>query len=132
MRFALTAAILVLALSSPAFAEKIAPGMEFKAVKAVLEKHGYEVNARKYGGAMAADDKNIALDFCPIDANIMLVVGYDRRDSAVMTLDLYFTPDRPTSKTSSVVRRALEIDLEEGGAYTLKLKRQSHKTKIAD
>ena len=50
MRFALTAAILVLALSSPVFAEKIAPGMKFKAVKAVLEKHGYEVNARKYGG----------------------------------------------------------------------------------
>jgi len=132
MRFALTAAILVLALSSPAFATKIAPGMKFKAVKAILEKHGYEVDARKYGGAMAADDKNIALDFSPIDANITLVVGYDRRDNVVITLDLYFTPEDPTSKTSSVVRRALEIDLEEDGVYTFKLKRQADKSKVAD
>lgn len=132
MRFASIGALLWLALSPPAFATKIAPGMKFDVVKAVLETHGYEVNARKYGGAMAADDKNIVLDFCPIDADITLVIGYDRRDNAVMTLDLYFTPERPTSKTSSVVRRALEIDLEEGGAYTLKLKRQAHKAKIAD
>lgn len=132
MRFVLTVALLWLALSPPAFATKIAPGMKFEAVKALLGKYGYEVNARKYGLAIAPDDKDIALDFCPIDADITLVVGYGLRDNVVTTLELYFIPERPTSKTCSVVREALEIDLEEEGVYTLKLKRRADKAKGAD
>ncbi len=132
MRFALTAAILVLALSSPAIAEKIAPGMKFQAVKTALQKHGYEVDARKYGLAIISKDQNEVLDFCSIDSDITLVVGYDRRDEVVTALELHFIPDNRTSQTQTVVRSAVEIELEEDGVYTLKLKRQADKAKVAE
>ena len=132
MRFALIAAILVLAFSSPVFATKIAPGMKFKAVKAVLEKYGYEVDAQKYGLAIASEDENKVLDFCRIDADITLVVDYDLRDEVVTALELYFIPDNRTAQTQMVVRAAVEIELEEDGVYTLKLKRRADKAKVAD
>ena len=132
MRFALTAAILVLALSSPAFATKIAPGMKFKAVKTALQKHGYEVDAQKYGLAIASEDENKVLDFCRIDADITLVVDYDLRDEVVTALELYFIPDNRTAQTQMVVRAALEIELEKDGVYTLKLKRRADKANVAD
>lgn len=123
MRFALTTAIFWLALAPTAFATKIAPGMKLEAVKTILQKHGYEVDALKYGLAIASDDQNIALDFCRIDSEITLVMNYDLRDEAVTALEFYFIPERRTAQTRVVVREALEVD----GAYTLKLKRKAYK-----
>jgi hypothetical protein len=132
MRFASTAAILWLALSSPAFATTIAPGMKFKAVKAALQKHGYEVDARKHGLAIDSGDSNEALDFCRIDSEVTLVVGYDLHHDVVTALELYFIPEGRTTKTQTVVRAAVEIELEEDGVYALKLKRRDAEPKAAD
>lgn len=132
MRTVLMTALLSLALSNAASAQAIAPGMTFEAAKKTLQDYGYEVDALKYGLAIASHDRNIALDFCRIDADVTLVLGYDRRTKKVTALSLYFIPDHRTSKTQVVVRDAIEMRFEEGGVYTLKLRRKAGEATMAD
>lgn len=107
-------------------AESISPGMSFPTVEETLSKHGYEVDALKYGLAMDTDDKKTALEFCRIDKNITLVLEFETDTKEVLALDLYFFPDQriPKKYHQTVIRRALEIRFEKDGVYTVKLKRE--------
>lgn len=103
--------------------DTIAPGISLTAAKATLQKHGYEVNTRKYGLAMDSDDRNNRLEFCRIDKNVTLVIEYRTSTELVVSLGVVFTPDNPKSKLDQVYRNTLEIAFENGGIYSLKLKR---------
>ena len=125
MRFAILFASL--ALWPPLLvdgADTITPGMSLTAVKNTLRRHGYLVDARKYGLAIADDDKQNSLEFCRIDDDITLVIAYRTRTDKVLSLGVYFIPPNITSKLQKVSRDAMEIKFEDGGIYTLKLRRE--------
>jgi hypothetical protein len=125
MRFAIL--LVFLALCRPLSADgadAIAPGMSLAAVKNTLHRHGYPVDARKYGMAIAADDKQTSLEFCRIDDDITLVIAYRTRTDKVLSLGVYFVPANITSRLQKVSRDAMEIRFEDGGIYTLKLRRK--------
>ena len=113
--------------ASASGAEAIAPGMGLDTVKKTLHRHAYEVDTRKYGLPIVPRDKNTDLEFCRIDRDITLVLGYDRRTKKVTSLGLYFIPDNRTAKLQVTVREALEMRFEEEGVYTLKLRRKTDK-----
>ena len=130
MRILLMFFMLAACLSHPASgAEVIAPGMALETVKETLRRHAYEVDTRKYGMAIGPRDKNTSLEFCRIDDDITLVIEYDLSTEKVTSLDLYFYPENRTSKVQFVFREALEMQFEEDGVYTIKLRRKTDKKK---
>jgi hypothetical protein len=116
------------ALGSPA--ETIKPGISFDVTKSILQKHGYEVDPH-YPLAMAPP-KGQALEFCPIDKNIILLIKYGQSTQQVVSLGIAFVPDHPMNKDQRVVREALEIRFEGEGVYVLKLKRIESRARIID
>jgi len=132
MRTLVAALLLATTLTLTAQADAISPGVKLETAKKTLQRHGYDVDALKYGLSIVSLDKNIALDFCRIDDDITLVLSFDRRTDRITSLSLYFIPDHRTSKLQVVVRDALEIRFEEDGVYTLKLKRKPDKPKVDD
>ena len=131
MRIALIAYIVLCPVSSllarePAF---IKPGMSLGDVTAVLEKHDYDVDTRKYGLSIDTDDEDARLDFCRIDSEITLVIEYIDSTKKVSTLSLYFIPIESTTKTQLVARDALRISFEEDNTFTATLLRSTRNTK---
>ena len=103
-------------------AEKITPGMGLDAVKRTLHRHGYEVD-EKYRLAMETAKGN-ALEFCRIDDDVTLILNYDRRTNEVRSLGLIFFPEDRTSKGNVLDRQALEMQFEDDGVYTMKMRRK--------
>ena len=106
-------------------AEVISSGIELEAVTGVLQRHGYEVSSEKYGLAIVSRDRDVAMEFCRIDEQITLVIGYDRASKRVDSLSLYFIGDGPKVARSMVVREVLEMRFEEAGVYAVKLQRKA-------
>jgi hypothetical protein len=104
--------------------DSIEPGMPLNEVKAALVRHGYGVGP-KHGGAYASDRKNIALEFCTIDARTTLIISYEKTSKQVISLDVYFYPAKrlPKSERQEVQRKARKILFDEEGTFTVSLER---------
>ena len=113
----------------PAF---IKPGMSLGDVTAVLEKHDYDVDAKKYGLSIDTDDEGARLDFCRIDSEITLVIEYYDSTKKMSSLSLYFIPIERTTKTQLVARDALKISFEEDNTFTATLNRSTRNPKRAN
>jgi hypothetical protein len=126
MRLPLLFGLLLLQLiSSATGADSIAPGANLQAAVKTLQSHGYEVNS-KYELAIVSRDENIGLDFCRIDDDITLVLAFDKSTNRITSLSIYISPDNPKlpkSIRANFVREILEMQLDEDGVYSLKLKR---------
>ena len=126
MRLILTA-LFALCLCTPLFADPpdtVAPGITLAAAKEVLKEHGYEVDALKYGLAMAPSNANNKLEFCRIDPAMTLLIEFRATTGRVESLGIVIIPEEgPRSKLSQVFRNVLAITLEADGIYTLKMKR---------
>jgi hypothetical protein len=107
----------------------IRPGINLAEAKAVLAAHGYEMDALKYGLAMAAGKAGNELEFSPIDANITLVIEFQSATKRIESLGVVVIPDQSTSKLQHVTRSVLEIAFYDDGIYTLKLKRVARRGK---
>jgi hypothetical protein len=104
--------------------DSIKPGVTLAAAKATLSKHGFEMDAKKYGLAMVADDQRNELEFCPLDRNLTLIIEYRASTNLVESLAVLFISERaPKSKRNDVSLRVLEIAFEDDGVYILKLQR---------
>lgn len=93
--------IAMLYCSSAALATEVVgikPGMSLKDVKSVLQMHGYEVDAKKFGMAMASDDKDVELEFCPIDSGIVLIIDYKVSTGMVVSMSVFSFPTGPRQR----------------------------------
>ncbi len=128
MRLILAICFALLLFRSPVACaiETVEPGTRLDAATEIMRKHGYDVDARKYGLAMSARDREHALEFCRIDANTTLVMEYRLSNRKIDSLGVEIIPDyAPKSQRRRVSLEVLEIGFEEGGIYTLRLKRQT-------
>src|SRR5687768_12737872 len=101
--YGLVFAIFCCAAGYAAEPDLIRPEISFENVKAILNRHGYEVDALKYGFAIVARDPDVKLDFAPIDRDITLVISYRKSTKQVLALTLYFFPPKPMPKEKRVI-----------------------------
>lgn len=99
----------------------VKPGMKLSRVKALLEGKGIEVSTR-YQLSIASSDSDTGLQFCNLDDNITLVLGYIKETGIVDSLGIYFIPDNRTSKTQVVVREASSIHILGSGEIAIRFK----------
>ncbi len=127
MRIPSALVVLCIWLSPVVAAESdaIQPSMLFAEVKATLEKHRYEVDAVKYGLSIESGRKDEILDFCQLDAQATLVIGYSRSTKKVRSLDIWYAPDAPKSQRRNVILKAQRISFEDEKTFTVKVKRQT-------
>lgn len=120
--FALVALLIVVLSLSARAADAIAVGMQLPEAEAMLHKFGYKTGPQ-FAMQITAEEQN-ALEFCRIDENITLAIGYGRSNKKVTSLELFFCPTNPRSKQDKFSREVIEIRLEAGGVYVPKLRRK--------
>jgi hypothetical protein len=112
--------------------DAIAPGTALDAAKAIFRKHGFEVDASKYGVAMASRDPNNRLEFCPLDPEITLLIEYQASTGLIKALKLVVIPKaEPKGQLeddrAQLSRNVLAVSLEGDGIYTIKMKRSDNR-----
>lgn len=107
--------------------DTITPGDSVANAKAILQKYDYEIDASKFGLALAARDRNHALEFCRVDPTTTLVIEYLPSNQEIATLGIVVIPERgPKLDRAQVSINVLAITFDEGGIYTLRLRRATN------
>jgi hypothetical protein len=101
-------------------ANAIAPGMTIAEARAILRRHGHDEEVPM---AILSRNAAVALETCRIDANVVLVLGFEKTTGRVVDTSLCIEANDPTSRGQSVWRKIRGIAFEANGEYSVRLVR---------
>jgi hypothetical protein len=105
--------------------EKIAPGISLTAATANLQKCGFEVGP-KFALARIPRNPNHNLEFCGLDDDVTLIIQYDESNGTITSLEIVIIPERaPKLHRREFSRKLFDLAVEDGGVYTLRIKRKT-------
>lgn len=128
MRFATMSVWLLLFCSQVSATElnTVAVGTDLKDAGLIIQQHGLEMDGQKYGLAMVASDSRHALEFCPLDHRIMLIIEYKTADRRVTSLSLRIFCHKialPKSERNDFSMPIESISFQGAESYTITMKR---------
>lgn len=104
--------------------DKIKPGSDLVAARAILKKHGLEIASENSRLQLVARDPSRMLDFCRLDERTTLVCEYQKATNKLLSICAVIIPDsEPKSERCNYQLNLLEIRFGEDRTYWLKLKR---------
>jgi hypothetical protein len=122
--------VFAIVVSSPLRAEiadTIRPGVQLSAADATLHKFGCRID-EKFQLDELPRDKNHRLAYSQLDDATTLVLAYQLSTGQIDSVSVSIIPEyKPKALRKQVDLTVLEVKFEEGGIYSLKLKRRTMK-----